>query len=154
MAAPHVAGVAALLQSNNPGLTPSQILSTLQSTARAFPASCSGCGAGIVNAYAAVTAPPPLSPPEVSINIPDSCDGHNYVYYTAVTGATSYELLQSPTPSFTSPLVVYSGPYDSPHDVLHFGFYTEYVKARACNASTCSALSSSTASVIYQSPCP
>ncbi|WP_284618131.1 S8 family peptidase [Aquabacterium humicola] len=56
MATPHVAGVAALMLSKNPGLTPDQVESLLKSTARAFPATCSQCGAGIVNAAAAVAA--------------------------------------------------------------------------------------------------
>jgi len=54
MATPHVAGVAALMLSKNANLTPDEVESKLKSTARAFPASCSGCGAGIVNAAAAV----------------------------------------------------------------------------------------------------
>ena len=37
MAAPHISGVASLMLSVNPGMTPSQVLATLQSTARAFP---------------------------------------------------------------------------------------------------------------------
>jgi len=53
MAAPHVAGVAALMLALNTNLTPDEIATRLKSTARAFPASCSGCGAGIVNARAA-----------------------------------------------------------------------------------------------------
>ena len=65
MATPHVAGVAALMLSVKPTLTPDQVTSILQSTARAFPATCSQCGSGIVNANAAVdaaiggTTPPP-----------------------------------------------------------------------------------------------
>ena len=54
MAAPHVAGVAALMLSKTPGLTPDQIEAKLKSTARSFPASCSGCGSGIVDATAAL----------------------------------------------------------------------------------------------------
>ena len=56
MATPVVSGVAALMLSVNPSLTPDQIASLMKSTARAFPAPCTGCGAGIVNANAAVTA--------------------------------------------------------------------------------------------------
>ncbi len=54
MAAPHVAGLVALLYSADPAIGPDQVLSVLQSTARSFPASCSGCGAGITDAAAAV----------------------------------------------------------------------------------------------------
>ncbi len=56
MATPHVAGAVALMLSVNSALTPDQVTSMLQSTARSFPASCSQCGAGIVNANAAVDA--------------------------------------------------------------------------------------------------
>jgi len=56
MATPHVAGVAALMLALNTNLTPDEIEARLKSTARAFPASCSGCGTGIVDATAAVAA--------------------------------------------------------------------------------------------------
>ncbi|BCJ50177.1 extracellular protease [Actinoplanes sp. NBRC 14428] len=55
MAAPHVAGVAALLLSHTPGLTPAQAEAALKDTARPIPGSCpEGCGAGLVDAAAAV----------------------------------------------------------------------------------------------------
>ncbi|HKY93174.1 MAG TPA: S8 family peptidase [Nevskiaceae bacterium] len=58
MAAPHVAGVAALMASVDPSLTAGEIACTLQATARPFPhpEACPNCGAGIVNAAAAVRA--------------------------------------------------------------------------------------------------
>ncbi len=65
MATPHVVGVVALMLSVKPTLTPDQVTSILQSTARPFPATCSQCGSGIVDALAAVnaaiggTTPPP-----------------------------------------------------------------------------------------------
>ncbi len=56
MAAPHVAGVAALLYAVKPAATPDQIESAIKTSARAFPATCSGCGTGIVDAPAAIAA--------------------------------------------------------------------------------------------------
>ncbi|HEV6967959.1 S8 family peptidase [Roseateles sp.] len=56
MATPHVAGVAALMLSAKPGATPDQIKAALQSSARPFPGSCSQCGAGLLDAAAAVAA--------------------------------------------------------------------------------------------------
>lgn len=72
MAAPHIAGVASLMLSRNESLTPAQVLSIMQSTARPFPvvagATCpsatscncttSLCGAGLLDAGAAVAAVP------------------------------------------------------------------------------------------------
>jgi subtilisin family serine protease len=62
MAAPHVAGVVALMLARNPSLTPGQVLNTLKSSARPFPAgsACAGtteaCGAGLLDAANAVAA--------------------------------------------------------------------------------------------------
>jgi serine protease len=57
MAAPHVAGAAALMLARNPDLTPDEVEVLLKSTARVLPVACSlGCGKGIVNAAAAVNA--------------------------------------------------------------------------------------------------
>jgi serine protease len=75
MAAPHVAGVVSLMLSKNPFLTPTQVLSLLQSTARPFAigtvrdctsdagavtATVKYCGAGVVDAAAALAAVPAL----------------------------------------------------------------------------------------------
>jgi serine protease len=56
MASPHVAGVVALMLAKNSALTPDEIETKLKSTARAFPGNCPQCGAGIVDANAAVDA--------------------------------------------------------------------------------------------------
>lgn len=71
MATPHVAGVAALMLSLDPALTPAQIKSYLQSSARPHPPGtiCTlypgQCGAGLLDAYQALntvrtSAPPPV----------------------------------------------------------------------------------------------
>lgn len=89
MAAPVVTGVAALLYAQTPTLIPDQVLAKLQTTARPFPASCSGCGSGIVDATAALnggTPPPPAPLP------PASCPA-GYTSYTgtiSTAGASAY----------------------------------------------------------------
>lgn len=65
MAAPHVAGVAALIKQAKPSATPDEVESILKSTTKSFAATCNNCGTGIVDAAAAVaeasggTTPPP-----------------------------------------------------------------------------------------------
>ena len=62
MATPHVSGVVSLILALNPSFTPAQILARIQSSARTFPTATGSdcttsiCGAGIVNAAAAVAA--------------------------------------------------------------------------------------------------
>jgi len=79
MAAPHVAGVVALMLSKNPSLTPDNVAAKLKGTARPFPAPCAQCGAGIVNARAAVDAAlginPPPPPPTVAEVEPNNSFG-------------------------------------------------------------------------------
>ena len=75
MATPHVAGVVSLMLSQNPSMTPAQVKARLQATARAFPtgtvADCTTpiCGAGIVDAAAALVAPqqPPVTTTRVNL---------------------------------------------------------------------------------------
>lgn len=86
MATPHVAGVAALMAAVNGTLTPDQIETHLRNTARAFPASCSQCGTGIVNAAAAVAAASGGGPPPS--NCPAGFTEHNGTL--SGTGASAY----------------------------------------------------------------
>ena len=94
-AAPHVAGVAALLLSVNPTLTPAQIKSILQSSARPFPAgtwctTVSGtglCGAGLLDARAALQAT--AVPPTVTIT-PSSQVVDPYITVLLSGTATAY----------------------------------------------------------------
>jgi serine protease len=64
MAAPHVAGVAALVLAQQPSLLPSQVLAKLQGNAlpRTAAQCPQACGAGLLSAVAPGT-PPPLPPP-------------------------------------------------------------------------------------------
>jgi serine protease len=90
MAAPHVAGIASLMLSANPSLTPALVLSNIQSTARAFPGSgctpSTPCGAGIIDAAAAVSS---VASTDMSIAIAGSPSsviiGANVTYTITVT---------------------------------------------------------------------
>lgn len=69
MATPHVSAVAALMLAKNPAMTPDQVKSALMNSARPFPATCSQCGAGIVDANGAVSIASTLaSLPAVTTN--------------------------------------------------------------------------------------
>lgn len=97
MASPVVAGVVGLLYAQNPSITPDQALAQLQATARAFPATCSGCGSGIVDATAALTGTPPPPPPPPP---PTSCPT-GYTTYTGTISGTGANLYAPNTTGFT-----------------------------------------------------
>ncbi|TDR48586.1 serine protease [Tahibacter aquaticus] len=57
MASPHVAGLAALMLSKNPSLTPDQIETLIKNNAKPLPGTCSGgCGTGIIDAAKTLAA--------------------------------------------------------------------------------------------------
>ena len=100
MATPHVAGVVSLMLSlpANAGLTPAQVATKLKSSARAFPtgtgADCTPaiCGAGIVDAYAALSvAPPPPPPPSPGVNMALASNGG------VVTASSTYNRSTPPS---------------------------------------------------------
>ncbi|MFJ3906007.1 S8 family serine peptidase [Streptomyces sp. NPDC090025] len=92
MAAPHIAGLAALLKSAKPSLTPADIESAIKANARPLPGTCTGgCGTGIADAaktVAAVTTTPP--PGTVFTNATDVTIADNTTVSSsiAVTGRT------------------------------------------------------------------
>ena len=87
MAAPHVAGLAALMYSVKPSTTPAEVESVLKSSARTFPnvsshqCTNSNCGAGIADANAAVLAIGGTNPPPTSTVL------SNGVAVTGLSGA-------------------------------------------------------------------
>lgn len=106
MAAPHVAGVASLILSRNDTLTPAQVLAILQTTARPFPvvdgatcpsgSSCtcttSLCGAGLLDAGAAVAATPLQPKGRRAIDFNGDSKG-DLVWRNASTGAAALWLM-------------------------------------------------------------
>lgn len=63
MAAPHIAGLAALLIGKTPTLTPAQVEQQIKTTARPLPGACTGgCGTGIADAVAALGGGGPTNP--------------------------------------------------------------------------------------------
>ncbi|HZH78802.1 MAG TPA: S8 family serine peptidase [Archangium sp.] len=71
MAAPHVAGIVALMLAVNPDLSSAQVEAILKETADTGSRCAEGCGAGLVNAQAAVLrakgATDPNAPPKLSV---------------------------------------------------------------------------------------
>ncbi len=80
MATPHVSGIVSLMLSINSALTPTRVLNELQANARAFPTgtgfdcSTSTCGAGIVDAGAAVQSVSNAIAPTANAGTPQMVD--------------------------------------------------------------------------------
>ncbi|MDQ0769115.1 serine protease [Pseudarthrobacter defluvii] len=108
MATPMAASVGALMKAANSSLTPSQIEAKLKASARPLPGTCSGgCGAGLVDASAAVVFPAaqtPIAAKAASLNgalgaattgevygLKDNggyqCFEHGCIVYSPATGA-------------------------------------------------------------------
>jgi serine protease len=96
MAAPHVAGLAALLVAKKSSLTPADVKNLIKTNARAFPGTCSGgCGAGLADAAKTVnavdTTPPPSGGLEntTDVAIPDRGTEVTSSITSSVTGNAS-----------------------------------------------------------------
>ncbi|WP_245453129.1 S8 family peptidase [Meiothermus taiwanensis] len=121
MAAPHVAGVLALMKSKKPSLTAAEAISLLKETARRLSAaqcnrpSAGDCGAGLVDARAALqrlNTPPPrslvlsASPNALSLNTGQSAQVTLSIARTNFTEAVALSVTGQPagtTPSFNPP---------------------------------------------------
>ena len=96
MATPHVAGVVSLMLSANPALTPTQVRTMLQASARAFPTgtgsdcTTSLCGAGIVDAAAALRAAVPAPPPEPGVRMNWALAANGAVTSASSTHSSGY----------------------------------------------------------------
>lgn len=94
MAAPHIAGLAALLKSAKSTLTPAEIESAIKNNARPLPGTCTGgCGTGIADAAKSVNAVLNTTPPSgtvftnaTDVQIPDNTTVTSSINVTGVTG--------------------------------------------------------------------
>ena len=104
MATPVVSGVVALMFSVNQNLTPDQIGAMLKSSARAFPATCTKCGVGIVDAAAAVALAASAGAPMVVAPgpAPVAGNGRNHTLGSAQSIATLPSLVSASIDSATS----------------------------------------------------
>ena len=126
MAAPHVSGVASLLYSLNPSLTPAELLGILQDTATNFPggSNCNttNCGSGIVNAGAAVaelsggpTSTPTATPDGTETATPTSTSTPlASATSTPRVNPTSPNSRSTSTPTATQTATSTSGPTPTP----------------------------------------
>jgi len=135
MASPHVAGAAALILHQNPSWPPYQVTTELAERATLNKVTSPGTGSPNRLLYTLAVAPPPGSPARpASLTITNlQCWALNSASWTASSGATYYELYRSPSSSFPTQTLQYSGPNTS----LNFTG-TGYLRVRACNASGCS----------------
>jgi serine protease len=143
MATPHVSAVAALMLQVNPALTPDQIESILKSTSRAFPATCSQCGSGIVNAAAAVAAAPGGGGGGGG-----SCPA-GYTTYTGTLSSTGSSLYKPSTTGYTvavsgSHLAQLTGPASADFDL-----YLQKKSGSRWNTAKSSLGTTSTESISY-----
>lgn len=96
MAAPHVAGIAALVAAVKPGATPDEIESLIKNNTRAHPVSCSGCGTGIVDAKKAVDAAKgTTTPPGGTMNETESNNTTATANNIATSGTTANGTMSS-----------------------------------------------------------
>ncbi|WP_185899678.1 S8 family serine peptidase [Streptomyces sp. WAC07061] len=86
MAAPHVAGLAALLVAAKPSLTPAQIEAAIKANARPLAGTCTGgCGAGLADATATVNAVTSTQPTPAFENTTDVAIGDNTTVESPIT---------------------------------------------------------------------
>lgn len=152
MATPHAAGIAALMLSANSSLSPADVTNLLQFTARNFPASCVGCGTGIVDAGAAVSMAAGPNPPVITDTGILGCNGTYQLFWNTLPGVTSYNVWRK-TPSATKPSLYTTSTGGSAAVAVPRGSGLTNFYVSSCTGSSCGK-PSLPASLAYYSGCP
>jgi Dual-action HEIGH metallo-peptidase len=92
------------------------------------------------------------NPPSPLTRIGEACAGYNNIYWTAQVGADYYQLYRSSSSSFTSPVLIYSGP-NTWEPINVFPEPTWYLRAKACNTFGCSGYSTQVSAKYYTGTC-
>ncbi|MEO3863991.1 S8 family peptidase [Rheinheimera fenheensis] len=158
MAAPHVSGAAALYQALNPNATPSQVKAALinNSTNDKLTLTSAQTSADTPNKLLNMSfikggsgSSLPTAPTSINVRL-DYCYGYNGVSISPVSGATSYQLFSVSGTSSTNGTLIEVSSYPTMEISVPF---TTYIKAKACNANGCSAMSTAYAQARYYNYC-
>lgn len=110
MATPHVAGVAALLYSVKPSISPDEVELILKNTSRGFPATCNQCGSGLIDASAAVIAAGGVTTPPATNSLEN---GVSKTQLSGATGNTTHYTFEVPAGSTNLQFVLNGGTGDA-----------------------------------------
>ncbi|HOU12327.1 MAG TPA: S8 family serine peptidase [Anaerolineae bacterium] len=110
-ATPYVSGLAALIWSMNPALTPDEVQSLVQQTAEDLGTAGwdQDYGWGRINAYTALATLNVPDPPALNPIVNADGDDSYTVTWSAVPNATEYQLQESSSTSFSTYITRYSG---------------------------------------------
>ena len=147
MASPHVAGAAALIYTQHPSWSPTQVMNEL--TARATLNKVTNPGSGSPNRLLFTLGNVPAVPAFLTV-INERCYQLNTVEWAASSGATSYQLYRSSSAGFPSQTLEYSG--GGTFDIVNVSS-TTYLRVRACNSSGCSSYRVGNTPATYYNGC-
>ncbi len=150
MASPHVAGVAALIRQQYPTWTVAQVKAEIDARATVGVVTNPGSGSPNRLLYSLTTAQTVPAAPSSLLVVNAKCYGENWLSWTAVTGATRYEVYGSYNSSYNPQFLEYSGTLtDRDVNVTQ----TTYYRVRACNSLGCSGYTNGNKAATYVNYC-